>query len=83
MSVHGPNRRYAPVRGAQGDVLRHLRRGDWTKGIPALAAVLGRPEANIWHPIVTLDARRLLRAVRSPDGSVRIWITNAGRQIRL
>lgn len=83
MSVHGPGARYAPLRGTQAAVVRHLRRGDWTKGIPALAAALGVPERNVWLAVGSLDVRGLIRAQHGADGVVRMWITKAGRSIRL
>lgn len=82
MSVNGPYGRYTPVRGTQSDVLRHLRRGDWTAGVPALAGVLGRPERNVWMALAVLAERGLLKTARSGD-QLRIWITRAGRSIRL
>jgi hypothetical protein len=83
VSRHGPYGRYAPLRGTQSAVVRHLRRGDWTAGIPALSAALGIAERNVWLAIVALDTRGLIRARRHEDGSMRLWITKAGRSIRL
>jgi len=83
MSANGPHGRYAPLRGTQSAVVRHLRRGDWTAGIPALAAALRVPERNVWLAVESLDYRGLIRAQRREDGSLRLWITKFGRSIRL
>jgi DNA-binding IclR family transcriptional regulator len=82
VSVNGPYGRYAAVRGTQSDVLRHLRRGDWTTGVPALAAAVGRPERNVWMALAVLAERGLVKTARSGD-QLRVWITRAGRSIRL
>lgn len=80
MSVQ--RRRYAPLRGTQADLVRHLRRGAWLEGIPALAVALARPEANVWLAVATLDARGLIRAAKRED-VVCLRLTEAGKRLRL
>lgn len=82
MSANGPGGRYSPVRGTQSDVLRELRRGDWTRGVRALAGRVGRPERNVWLALVGLDERGFVK-YRGAGEALRIWITQAGRAVRL
>lgn len=78
MSVHGPGGRYRPLRGTQSDLVRFLRAGAWTTGVPQLAAAVARPETRVWLALAGLVERGL---VESRAGGFRL--TRTGRAIRL
>lgn len=80
---NGPYGRYAVVRGTGRDVLLHLRRGDWTRGVDELAVKIGRPVNSVYVAIAELVERELVNYHKGDGGSMRFWLTRTGRAIRL
>ena len=78
MSANGPGGRYRPLRGTQSDVLRFLRSGAWTYGVPALACAVHRPERNVWLALAGLTERGFVKHSAGAFST-----TRAGRSIRL